>query len=74
MQRTGFYRDSSRQAIFIQVQVDQSFQNLSQVFFAVDPHFISINANGSAGTFYGIQTLIQLLPASNIKSQTSNLK
>lgn len=28
----------------------------------VDPKFITITANNSAGTFYGIQSLIQLLP------------
>lgn len=37
----------------------------------VDPKFITITANNHAGTFYGIQSLIQLLP---IEQQTTNNK
>ncbi len=39
----------------------------------VDPKFVRITANAHAGTFYGMQSLLQLLPV-NFKPQTSNLK
>lgn len=35
---------------------------------------ITISGNSYAGTFYGMQTLIQLLPVDNVKSQISNIK
>jgi len=35
---------------------------------------ITINGNSYAGTFYGMQTLIQLLPGDNYKPQTTNYK
>lgn len=47
------------------IQVNESYQLI------VDPKFIAINANGHAGTFYGIQSLIQLLSA-NLQLSTTN--
>ncbi|MCE3282691.1 MAG: beta-N-acetylhexosaminidase [Chitinophagaceae bacterium] len=38
----------------------------------VDPKFIRITANGHAGSFYGMQSLIQLLPV--VKPQDANVK
>jgi hexosaminidase len=35
---------------------------------------VAINGNSYAGTFYGMQTLIQLLPVDNYKPQTTNCK
>jgi hexosaminidase len=35
---------------------------------------VTINGNSYSGTFYGMQTLIQLLPADNSKNQTPNAK
>jgi hexosaminidase len=35
---------------------------------------VTINGNSYAGTFYGMETLIQLLPVENYKPQTTNYK
>jgi hexosaminidase len=39
----------------------------------VSPTSIQIQGDGMAGTFYGMQTLLQLLPTTNLKSQNLNL-
>jgi hexosaminidase len=40
----------------------------------VSKNGVTINGNSYSGTFYGMQTLIQLLPADNYKQQTTNHK
>jgi len=49
---------------------DTSFKDQKESYqLIVDPKFVSINANAYAGTFYGIQSLIQLLPVLDIEFQ-----